>query len=346
MLADIDNLGFNSSPTIDGAPIGLRDQPYADTISFGVEREMMDNLSLGCDVVRTQTKHSIVRARLNMRSAEFGRPNISIFNGEVNTNFNDIDVDMNRGIDARTTHTSLLVSLRKRMSDTVIGRLSGRLSYTLSSSSGNVDNRAFAQESRFQRFSVTGFNFDTNQITGVTPNNSILGLDDPRGSGYPVSFSRKHNFVVSGSWIIPRTSWRENGGIVLSGIFRTLTGARATFIDSSDEAELDNGNVGIAPAGTYSANEPNDISFSDQLFEGTRFGHTDPTSVTLDFSLRYRIPFGSRGWYATLSLDAFNIFDRVNFENSGSTDSSSGAFLIPNEAFPMRVIQGGVKFTY
>ncbi len=138
----------------------------------------------------------------------------------------------------------------------------------------------------------------------------------------------------------------------MSGIFRTLTGERYTIRDSS--TEIPNGRDTVESAGSYSANEPSrgdgtpggNIALSDVPFSGKINGAEEPTSITMDFSLRYRIPFGSRGGYATLSLDAFNLFDRVNFSNVGNTDSSNSAFLIPTQAFPMRVIQGGVKFTY
>jgi len=345
MNAERAALGFNDSPTVEGSGLGLRDQNYADTLSFGVEREVMDNVSIGVDVVRTEAKNQIIYVTLNDFSNTFGRPQISIFDG-VQTDFRNININMNSGIDARTTHTSLLFSLRKRMSRTRIGNLSGRVSYTLGSSKGNVDNAAYSFSPYFQRYSMTGWNFDNDTITGTTPTNDILGLDVPENVDRPVQWARKHNFVVSGSWTIPKTSYRDNGGIVLSGIFRTLTGDRRANFDSSDEAELDNAREGIAPAGSYSANEPNDISLSDVPFAGTLNGMADPTSITMDFSLRYRIPFGSRGWYATLSFDAFNIFDRVNFSNSGSDDISSSSFLIPSGAFPMKIMQLGVKFTY
>ena len=113
------------------------------------------------------------------------------------------------------------------------------------------------------------------------------------------------------------------------------------------------------PGGTYSANDPSNgegdpggnISLSNVAYTGRINGGTEPTAVTVDFSLRYRLPFGSRGWYATLSFDAFNLLDRVNFSNVGSTTfvSNSGpnsSFLIPTGAFPMRQMQLGVKFTY
>ena len=343
---DLAAQGFNSAPTVEGSGLGLRDQVYADTLSVGAEHEVVDNISIGVDIVRTEAKNQIVRAVLNDNSLTRGRPQISIFNGVTDMRFRDIDIDMNNSINAETTHTSLLFSLRKRMSSTPIGRLSGRVSYSLSSSSGNVRNGAYASEPYFQRFSRTGWNFDNSTITGDAPTNEILGFDHPKGSSFPVPWARTHNFVVSGSWIIPKTSYRDNGGVVLSGIFRTLTGDRTTFTDSSDAAQLDNSNRGLPEAGDFNPNDPNDISFENIAFDGEINGAQVATSVTMDFSLRYRIPFGSRGWYATLSLDVFNLFDRVNFSNYGSTTISSSSFLVPSRAFPMREIQLGGKFTY
>ncbi|MCH7823516.1 MAG: TonB-dependent receptor, partial [Acidobacteria bacterium] len=108
MLADIANVGFNTGPTVEGSGIGLRDQSYADTLSVGVEHELMSNLSIAVDVVRTDAKNQIVFASLNDFSNTFGRPQISIFNGEQR-DFRTIFININAGVDASTTHTSLLM---------------------------------------------------------------------------------------------------------------------------------------------------------------------------------------------------------------------------------------------
>ena len=339
---NIDTLGFNSSPVVEGAGLGFRDAPFADTLSVGVEREVMDNLSIGVDVVRTEAKNQYYRVTFNDFSRSMGRPQLSIFQGVNRTDFGNISMDVNgdQFPEGKTTHTSVLVSLRKRMSRTAIGALSGRVSYTYSDSSGNVDNAAFARDPYFHGFSESGWNFDTGEPIGELPN---VNLDHPLNSDRPVQWYREHNFVVSGSWIVPRSSWRDNGGLVFSGIFRAVTGNRDFFeLDS----RIDNNRRGIAPAGSYTANNPNDISFSNYEFDGKIWGMHNPNTTTLDFSARYRVPFGSRGWYATISLDAFNITNVVNFSNTGSDRISRSSFLIPSRARALRQIQAGVKFTY
>ena len=359
MEAEIALRGVNTgSIDVEGSHLGLRTQPFADTLSVGVEHEVRDNLSIGVDVVRTQAKNQIIRTNLNLESNTLcgvnasgpcsdGRPNISIFNG-AQQNFGTIRMDASTGLDTTTTHTSLLFSLRKRMSMTAIGRLSGRVSYTLSRSNGNVDNAAYAFTPYFARFSTTGWNFDNEQVLGEAPNNSNQGLEVAENSDRSVQWYRVHNFVVSGSWTVPRTSWRDNGGVVLSGIFRIISGDRTgIYIDE----EMDNGNDKLAPEGNYSfdpANNPDDsdIGFTDVPFSGKFNGVKRPTAKTVDFSVRYRVPFGSRGWFATLSLDVFNLGNRNNFSSLGDDDLGDNGFMVPSNAFPNRQIQLGAKFTY
>ena len=182
---------------------------------------------------------------------------------------------------------------------------------------------------------------DTRRI--LASDEPLVVLDNPQNSDRPVQWFRLHNFVVSGSWIVPRTSWRDNGGLVFSGVFRSITGDRFTITNS---ARIDNNNREVAVAGDYNPNNPNDISLSNVRSSGKVNGSHDPVNTTLDFSSRYRVPFGSRGWYATISVDAFNITNKVNWANSGQTRTSLSGFLIPRSARDLRKIQIGIRFSY
>jgi hypothetical protein len=148
--------------------------------------------------------------------------------------------------------------------------------------------------------------------------------------------------VLSGNWTVPGTSWRDNGGVVLAGIFRYLTGSRTTITLNE---RLDNNNFAIAPAGTYNPNNPNDISLSDYEFDGTLQGASLPSRTNLDFSFRYRLPFTDT-ITATVLVDAFNLLNSVYFSNVGGTRTSFNSFLIPSSAFSMREFQIGVQLNY
>ena len=323
---------FNSSPTVDWP---FRIAPHTDNLTFGVERVVANNLSIGFDYVRLSNRNMLQSVDLNDFSRTQGRPNISILNGET-PSFGSITTRVNEG---ETDYNALQVSVVKRQSPTRVGTLGGRISYTLSRLRGDSNND-FPDSPYFQTFAMTGWNFDTGEP--INPGGLDLGLDHPQNVDRPGGRDRRHNFVLSGNWTVPGTSWRDNGGVVLAGIFRYLTGGRTTITINE---RLDNNNFAVAPAGTYNPNNPNDISLSDVEFEGTLQGASLPSRTNVDFSLRYRLPFTDT-IEATVLLDAFNLFNSVYFRNIGSTRTNLSGFLVPSSAFPNREIQIGVRLNY
>jgi hypothetical protein len=169
-----------------------------------------------------------------------------------------------------------------------------------------------------------------------------LGLGDPRTSGLPVNWHREHNLVVSGTWRVPHTSWRDNGGAVLSGIYRYLSGDQETFFANEF---LDNGLRAPAPAGTYDPTLPSDIGRGGTRFDGKLNGVENPDFSRLDLSLRYGLPFGDRV-VATALVDVFNVFDETNYANLGADRVGTGGFLIPSSAFNPRELQLGVRVEF
>ena len=352
MEAQIDVRGFNPEPVVEGAHLGFRDAPYSDQLSIGAERQVLEDVTVGVDVIRTESRNQLIRLDFNPFSRALaatdnrpgsdpgnGRPNISVFQGEM-PGFGRIRMDANTGLGAETTYNALQLSVRKRYGQTRIGPLSGRISYTLGDSSGNVDNRALARASYFQFITQTGWNFDTDAMVGESPDPN---LDHPQNVDRPNRLSsRRHNFVISGSWTAPRTSWRDNGGLVLSGIARFLSGDHFTI---TNNARLDNNNREVAETGTYNPNNPDDISRADVEFDGTINGADHPAYSVVDFSVRYRVPFNER-YRATISLDVFNLFNTVSFSNSGATRTSQTGFLIPSAALIARSIQVGLKLAF
>jgi len=323
---------FNPSPSVDWPD---RVAPHTDNITLGFEREVMSNLSIGVDWVHLRNRGLLQAIDLNDFSRTFGRPNISIFEGAMPT-LGSISTRVNGG---ENDYHALQFSLVKRQSRTIIGNLGGRLSYTLASQRGDSDGFT-SDGAYFQSFGLTGWNFDTG--TPINPGNLDLGLDHPQNVDRPGNNARAHNFVLSGNWMIPGTSWRDNGGIVLAGIFRYITGSRYTITLNE---RLDNNNFAVAPAGTYNPNNPNDISLSNVEFDGTLRGASEPRQVNTDFSVRYRLPFTDT-ITATVLFDVFNLFNTVTFSNPGGTRTSFNSFLIPSNALPNRQIQIGARLNY
>lgn len=327
---------LNPFPTVDNAD---RVSPFADTFTIGVEHEVAPNVSVSADFVHTENQDQLLFVNLNPFSLTRGRPNISILDGQPIA-LGSITTHVNAG---ESTYDGLQLSVHKRMSDTPVGPLFGRVSYTLARQEGNA-NAGFSggQFAYFQEFSLSGFDFDTGQVIGEPLN---LNLDNPANVDRPSPWHRTHNFVTSWSWIVPGTSWKENEGLMISGVYRWMSGDRDTYFLFS---RLDNGNREIAPAGTFDANNPIDISQGPIEFDGRINGAEAPDFQRLDLSFRYRIPFdvGTRPYDVTVLADVFNISNEVNFRNIGSSFVQSGAFLNPTRAFVPREFQIGIRFTY
>ena len=349
---------FNRNPTVDHPS---RSTPYSDTLSAGFEREIIDNVSFGFDYVRTHNKNILMRVVLNdFDTASASRPGISVINGVVNTSIRDIAtyINGNSSGDPEMVNNSFQFQLRKRTSMTRIGQLSGRVSYTFTRQRGNARNDTRGSTMNYILPSDTGWNFDEQG-----PNDSgifgsplgadiILDLDDPFNTNRPTGNNRDHIFNLSGSWVVPGTSWQDNGGIIVSGIYRYWTGLSYTIRDAT--ARQAHTNIRLpAAAGTYSANNPgdncsvpcDDIALQNVAFAGTERGARDPNLNNLDMSFRYDIPIMDR-YVAQILFDVFNIVDRANLTNHGSGRTDQSGFLIPTSASIMRTFQLGVTFRY
>jgi hypothetical protein len=166
-----------------------------------------------------------------------------------------------------------------------------------------------------------------------------LNLNDPANVDSPSNWHRNNNFVANWSWYIPKTTWgSRSSGLMFSGVFRYMDGSRYTL---QEFARLDNNNRQIAAAGTYSANLDSDIAQDAIDYNGRTNGAELPNFTRLDLSLRYRMPI--KGFSATVSFDAFNVTDRTNFSNAGSSYVTSGSFLIPSSAHQPREFQLGIR---
>ena len=323
--------GINSQPTV---PYPGRVTPYADTVSIGVQHEVAGATSIGADVIHTRNRQVNVSADLNPFSRNLGqRPNISVLNGEV-MNFGSIRTYLNAG---ESDYTALQLSLRRRFSDSPIGRMSFTASYTAASQKGNV-NAGGVPTARFQSYTQTGYDFDSGQLIGEP---LALNMNHPANTDRPSPWFRTHNFVTSWSWLVPGTSWADSAGLYVTGIFRYLSGSRDTL--ETNDREDNNWRV-VAPAGSYRSNRQSDIAQTTD-FDGKINGLEEPDFAKLDISFRYALPVGGR-YEITLLGDIFNVLNRVNYNQMGSDIITSGGFLIPTAAYPPREMQLGVRFTF
>lgn len=324
---------LNLGPTVDHPG---RVQPYVDTITIGAHHELSPAVAVGIDWVHSESKKTLLLVNLNPFSrSRGGRPNISILDGQTVT-MGGISTLMNAG---ENRYSAIQFSLRKRMN----GNLGGRVAYTYAASEGNYGNAAplgIVNNAYFQTRSETGYNFDTGEIIGEPLR---LNLEDPRNDGQPVGWQRKHNFVISGVWLVPRTSWHDSAGLSLSWLYRYMSGNRFTIFMTD---LLDNGNRAPAPPGNYDAVAPSDIAQNDTPFDGRMFGAENPDFSRLDLSLRYAIPLRYRAAQLTFIGEVFNVTGRTNFETAGGAIVGSAGFLTPTATFSPREIQLGARLSF
>ena len=334
---------LNRFPSVDNPD---RVAPYVDTFSVGVQREIVENISVRADYVHSENKDVRVQVDLNPFSAALGgRPNISILNGERLEGMGSITSTVNAG---STSYNALQLSLRRRFRDSAIGRYSARIAYTYANQSGNFraglgdgGDGAIDESLRFQTRTQSGYNFDTGEFIGEPLQ---LNLDDPRNVDRPSPWHRDHNFVTGWTWLLPNTGIGGSAteGLYFTGTFRYLSG-RHYSLQQFDRG--DNNQRLLAPAGHYTANIDSDIALEVD-FDGKQNGATLPDFARLDFSFRYGIPV-HRDWVVTVIADIFNVTNRVNWnQNAGSTFITSGAFLIPSRVLGPREYQFGVRFTF
>jgi outer membrane receptor protein involved in Fe transport len=246
--------------------------PYTHQYSIGFERQLWPSASMSADYVRASGRNLFMTFDRNAgmrvdtsRTGVIVRPDAS---------FNVINQALNLG---ETEYDALLVQFEKRFSQ----NYSTRVSYTLSDSRGNTTGDAFAT-----------VNF---QVLG----DPMLGLNEG-----PTNFDRRHNFVVSGSALVPRT-----GGLQVSGVARYLSGPGFSIIDTTTDPDRNGILFDPVEPGSYSGNGPNAITVQN---DGGRNGARAPDFFQLDLRAGYRIRLGGQRTLDAF-VDVFNVTNRANF---------------------------------
>ena len=305
-IAEQTSVQLNLNPTVDNPS---RVQPYVDTASLGIQRELSSTIAAGVDFIHSESKRTLVLVDLNPFSrSRGGRPNISILDGKP-VRIGSISTLVNAG---SSRYDAVQLSVHKRLQ----GGLAFRIAYTYSDSSGNYGNAGpfgAPNTAYFQTRSESGYNFDTGEIIGEPLK---LNLDNPLSAGQPVGWRRRHNFVIASAWHVPHTR------LSVSSIYRYMSGDRFTVVTTD---LLDNGNR--APGGPM-------------------FGAENPDFRRLDLSLRYAIPISRRSAGVTLIGEVFNLTNRTNFVNAGGMVAGTSGFLIPTATFSPREFQLGARLSF
>lgn len=308
---------LNTAPTVDNPN---RKQAYVDSLSLGAEHEFLPGFSIALDFVHNENHDTLLLVDLNpFSSTRGGRPNGSILNGQ-RVALGSVFSYVNAG---ESNYDTLQLALKKRFN----GRYGGRISYTYSRSSGNYGNAAAGTATAyFQTRTESGYNFDTGEWIGEP---LALNLDDPRNDGQPVNWLREHNLVLSGSWQVPHTSFKNARGLTVSGIVTYLSGDRTTIVTNT---RLDNGNRAPAPAGTYDASPASDVGLTGVSFDGKFFGAEQPDFERLDVALRYDLPV-VKGITVALTGEIYNATSEENFLSVGNNIFGTAGFLTPSSTY-------------
>ncbi len=252
--------------------------PYTDQFTAGYERQLFSTLSVSADYVHARARDQLMIQDLNpglrtspARTAPVVRINPA-YVAQVSQPINAGEID----------YDALQMALVKRFASDY----SFRVSYTLGHSRGNTSGAAIP---------ASGF-----QLLGD------LNLDLNEG---PTNVDRRHNLVVSGQALVPKT-----GGLTLAWVVRALSGSPFSLFDSTTDPDLNGQFTEPLPAGTYTGTPgPNRNPWTVD-FESKRNGARGPGLFQADIRFGYRVPAGQNRNLA-LFVDVFNITNRANFEN-------------------------------
>jgi hypothetical protein len=261
--------------------------PYTQQATIGIERQLTPVMSLSADYVHGWSRDLFMSKDLNAglrvdtsRTGRIDRPNPAFATSVLQR--------INAG---RTDYDALMLQLDKRYSS----NFSARVSYTLSYSRGNTSGNGIPQSS-FQLL-------------------DDLRLDLNEG---PTDFDRRHNLVVSGTALVPRTR-----GLTVSWVARALSGLPFTVHDTTTDPDRNGILFDPLPAGTYSGTGADSISVES---DGGRNGARGPGFFELDMRLGYRLALGG-GRTLDVFGEIFNVTNRANFANPNG-DRRSTDFLV------------------
>lgn len=325
----------NQAPVVDNTD---RRMPYTRSFTIGLQREIVSNLAVTADYIHSDGIDQFLTVNLNP-----GRRINTTANGTItrlystlgqviqnsfvpvitgpfgDTPFETLSVTnvTTRINDGRTKYDALQLSLDKRFSH----GFQFKTSYTLSKGRGNTTGNG-----------VPTANFQTQ---------TSLGLEENSG---PTAFDRRHNFVFSGLYRVPKTR-----GLIVSTIIRALSGTPFTIFNSQIDANQNGINVDPLAAGTFTnsglfANGER-LNFSVDNKGGIN-GARLPGFFSVDLRLAYKFKFTERV-NAGFTFEAFNLANRVNYDElTVSGDTSQGTFLIPSAAKPARTFQLGFRIAF
>ncbi|HSL21560.1 MAG TPA: TonB-dependent receptor [Vicinamibacterales bacterium] len=284
--------------------------PYTHQLTVGYERQLGIDVSASVDYVhaigRDQFMSKDLNAGLRVSTSRTGRI-VRPLTGYPNQ---QIQQRLNLG---ETDYDALQMQVEKRFSH----NFSARVAYTLSYSRGNTSG------------------------SGI-PNSNFQVLDDMRldlNEG-PTDFDRRHNLVISGSVMVPKTH-----GMTVSWVARALSGLPFTIQDSTTDPDQNGVLFDPLPSGSYAGSGARNNYSAEN--DGGRNGARGPGFVQLDTRFGWRLNIGG-GRTVDVFGEVFNLTNRANFA-SPTGDRFSTNFLVLTglrEGGVPRTGQIGIRFGF
>jgi len=309
---------------------GDRQVPYTDQLTAGYERQLAGNMAISADYVHALSRDLLMSYDLNagLRATTavtssvqriYPQPPLVAayaaldlkYPGFSNTPFTGaVTQPLNVG---RVDYDALLVAFNKRFSH----NYSARVSYTLAYSRGNTTGNGVA---------ASGF-----QVL------DDMNLDLNEG---PTAFDIRHNFVVSGQALVPRT-----GGLNFSWVVRALSGSPFNLTNNTIDPDRNGTQAEPLPAGDYTGVGAD--PYTVKGYKSERNGAYGPGFFNADVRLGYRLGSGARR--LELIADVFNVTNHVNFANPSGNQGAPATFLVLtgySTSYASRKLQLGLRYQF
>jgi len=308
--------------------------------SLSVQHELPLGVLLETAYVGNQGRHEVRQPNINVPSFATGLANPTLKTNQIRPFLGYADIPQFRS-DSNSNYNALQISGTKRKGD-LVATLSYTYSKVLGQTGGINDNPepecpfscllANGQTASWRQFYYGPLGFDRRNIFVATYTYSLPFFRSQKGvvgqalggwsfsgitraqSGQPLTVSANQTIGPGGS----QFSRRANLG---SGA--ACTGGSLCWFDTSAYVKAPNSSAGNAPTGSI----------------------IGPGYYAWDMSLRksFRLPL--EGTNLTFQADAFNIFNRTNWQNPG-TSASGGNFGLLANTNPPRQLQFGGRFTF
>ena len=303
-----------------------RRSSYTDQVTLGYSRQLREDVGLSTDYV-----HAFSRDLLMSRDLNPGlRSTTAVTSGLVRQGsaeltaavaalaakypgFGNFTTNVTIPVNvAKTDYDALLLQLEKRFSH----NWSARVAYTLSYSRGNSTGSGLP---------ASGF-----QVL------DDLHLELNEG---PTNQDRRHNLVVSGSVIVPRTK-----GMTLSVVARALSGVPFSLVNGNIDPDRNGSQSEPLAAGDYSVT--GEDAFAVKNYKSERNGAYGPGFFKLDLRAGYRFRLNGRTLDAF--VEVFNVTNRVNFSNPSGNQGSPNFLLLTgyDTSTNPRLIQLGARIGF